>query len=138
MNSKDEDRINIKCNFINDYFNTTETEYAEIIEEIIDRYFPHDEQGFNIENVRKSLNFLMNEARTDQFRKDTDERVQSIKDAKKEIAKQIFEEIKDAQIDVSRLAPEEVHAAVQRSREYWFVLLDANKVDALKKKYEVD
>lgn len=31
MNSKDEDRINIKCNFINDYFNTTETEYAEII-----------------------------------------------------------------------------------------------------------
>ena len=107
-------------------------------DEIIDKYFPPDEQGFSIENVRKSLNFLMNEARTDQFRKDTDERVQSIKDAKKEIAKQIFEEIKDAQIDVSRLAPEEVHAAVQRSREYWFVLLDANKVDALKKKYEVD
>ena len=69
---------------------------------------------------------------------DHQECANDIERIRKEIAKQIFEEIKDAQIDVSRLAPEEVHAAVQRSREYWFVLLDANKVDALKKKYEVD
>ena len=33
--------------------------------EIIDMYFPPDEQGFNIENVRKALNFLMDKARAD-------------------------------------------------------------------------
>ena len=33
--------------------------------EIIDMYFPPDEQGFNVENVRKALNFLMDKARAD-------------------------------------------------------------------------
>ncbi len=45
--------------------------------EIIDMYFPPDEQGFNVENVRKALNFLMDKARAD-------------------TAKRIFAEIKNA------------------------------------------
>ena len=50
--------------------------------------------------------------------------------------KATFNELEqDAQIDVSRLAPEEAIDAIQRHpTAYWFWLLDADKVDEIKKK----
>ena len=46
-----------------------------------------------VEQMDCSLDTLMDEARADQFRKDTDERVQSIKEARIETIKKIFAEL---------------------------------------------
>jgi phosphoserine phosphatase len=60
----------------------------EIMEE--SRYYPVLKESDD-EMAKVCVRAMLNEARADQFRKDTDERVQSIKDAKQE---QLAEDIK--------------------------------------------
>lgn len=72
-------------------------------------YFPPDEQGFNVENVRKALNFLMDKARAD-------------------TAKQIFEDINTLTLDY--------RWRCNKCKEY--LIFECEHYQALKNKYQVD
>ena len=94
----------------------------------------------NDEDVKKTLNFIMNKARADQLRKDTDERVQSIKDAKKEIAKQIFDEMDKYKIWHYFICSRVSHTGEPENNHKWFmrVELTSKEYKAIKNKYGVD
>ena len=94
-----------------------------------------------------SLTQILDEARADERAKVQSGKLtevgQSLYDRRKHIeahtAKQLFAELAECQIDISRLSPEEVIKAIQREPDvYWYWVLNGDKVDAIKKKYEVD